>query len=172
VLLVRVEAVGGLVHDQHRRVVQDRLREADAALVALRQGLDPQTIPDNPPNSSPRTVVFEDERLDANNEYNPATGRFTAKAAGLYQFHCTIAWNAGANSNGTWEAAIEVNAFEHVYSGHYGDGVALTKTATAAIELEPNDDVTCTGLTTEAGGTALNVHSGSTFNTFAGYRIR
>jgi hypothetical protein len=30
VLLVRVEPVGGLVEDQHRRVVEHRLREADA----------------------------------------------------------------------------------------------------------------------------------------------
>ena len=40
VFLVRVEAVGRLVEDQHLRVVQDRLREADAALEALGQGLD------------------------------------------------------------------------------------------------------------------------------------
>ena len=131
-----------------------------------------QTIPDNPPNSSPRIVVFDNEVFDENSEYNPATGRFTAKAAGLYEFSCTIAWNAGANSNGTWEVALEVDAFEHVYSGHYGDGVALTKTVTAVIELEFDDDVTCTGLTTQAGGTALSVNSGSTFNTFAGHRIR
>ena len=39
-LLIGVEAVGRLVHDQNRRVVQDRLREADAALVALRQRVD------------------------------------------------------------------------------------------------------------------------------------
>ena len=40
VLLVRIEAVGRLVEDQHRGIVQDRLREADAALEALRQRVD------------------------------------------------------------------------------------------------------------------------------------
>ena len=40
VLLVRVEAVGGLVQDQHRRVVQDGLGQADAAAKALGQRLD------------------------------------------------------------------------------------------------------------------------------------
>jgi hypothetical protein len=40
VLLVGVEPVGGLVHDQHRRVVQDGLRQADAPLVALAERLD------------------------------------------------------------------------------------------------------------------------------------
>ena len=40
VLLVRIEAVGRLVEDQHLRVVQQRLRQADAALEALRQRLD------------------------------------------------------------------------------------------------------------------------------------
>ena len=40
VLLVGIEAVGRLVHDQHLGVVQDRLRQADAALEALGEGLD------------------------------------------------------------------------------------------------------------------------------------
>jgi hypothetical protein len=40
VLLVRIEAVGGLVHDEHVRVVDQRLREAGAVLVALRQRVD------------------------------------------------------------------------------------------------------------------------------------
>ena len=40
VLLVRVEAVGRLVEHQHRRVVHDRLGDADAALEALGQRLD------------------------------------------------------------------------------------------------------------------------------------
>ena len=40
VLLVRVEAVGGLVQDQHLGVVDQRLREAGAVAVALGQGVD------------------------------------------------------------------------------------------------------------------------------------
>ena len=40
VLLVRVEAVGRLVEDQHLGIVQDRLREADAPPIALRQRVD------------------------------------------------------------------------------------------------------------------------------------
>ena len=40
VLLQRIEAVGGLVEDQHLRVVDDGLREADAALEALGQRFD------------------------------------------------------------------------------------------------------------------------------------
>ncbi len=40
VLLVGVEPVGRLVEDQHRGIVQERLRQSDAALVALRQRLD------------------------------------------------------------------------------------------------------------------------------------
>ncbi|MNN22539.1 hypothetical protein D3C81_1358990 [compost metagenome] len=39
-LLVRVEAVGGLVEDQRARIVEDRLGQADAALEALGKGLD------------------------------------------------------------------------------------------------------------------------------------
>ena len=37
---MRVEAVGGLVEDQHLGVVHDGLREADAALEALGQRFD------------------------------------------------------------------------------------------------------------------------------------
>ena len=40
VLLVRVEAVGGLVQDQHLGIVDQRLREAGAVLVALGQRVD------------------------------------------------------------------------------------------------------------------------------------
>ena len=40
VLLIRIEAVGRLVEDQHLGVVQDRLREPDAPPVALRQRVD------------------------------------------------------------------------------------------------------------------------------------
>ena len=39
-LLVGVEAVGGLIEDQHARVMQDRLGQANAALEALGQRLD------------------------------------------------------------------------------------------------------------------------------------
>ena len=39
-LLQRIEAVGGLVEDQHLRVVHDGLRQADAALEAFREGFD------------------------------------------------------------------------------------------------------------------------------------
>ncbi len=40
VLLIRIEAVGRLVEDQDLGVVQDRLREPDAAPIALRQRVD------------------------------------------------------------------------------------------------------------------------------------
>ncbi len=40
VLLIGIEAVGRLVHHQDRRIVQDRLGEADAALEALGQSVD------------------------------------------------------------------------------------------------------------------------------------
>ena len=40
VFLVRIEAVGRLVENQHGRIVHDRLGQTDAALEALRQGID------------------------------------------------------------------------------------------------------------------------------------
>ena len=40
VLLVGIEAVGRLVHDQHVRIVDQRLREAGAVLVALGERVD------------------------------------------------------------------------------------------------------------------------------------
>ena len=39
-LLVRIQAVGGFVEDQHGRIVHDRLGQADAALESLRQRFD------------------------------------------------------------------------------------------------------------------------------------
>ena len=38
--LVGIQPVGGLVQDQHFGIVQDRLRQADAAAKALGQGFD------------------------------------------------------------------------------------------------------------------------------------
>ena len=132
----------------------------------------PQTIPDNPVNSTPRIVVFDDVRFDASNEYDEMNGRFTAKAGGLYEFSCTIAWDVDVSADGTWEVALELNGSELIYNGHYGDGKALTKTLTTVLELEQNDDVTCNGLTTQAGGTPLFVGFNGTFNSFSGHRIR
>ena len=40
VLLVGIEAVRGLVEDEHGGIVEERLRKADALLVALREGFD------------------------------------------------------------------------------------------------------------------------------------
>ena len=40
VLLIRIESVGGFVENQHLRIVNQRLRQADAAPETLRQGLD------------------------------------------------------------------------------------------------------------------------------------
>ncbi len=40
VLLIGIETVGGLVEDQHLRIVQQRLGQADAALEALRERFD------------------------------------------------------------------------------------------------------------------------------------
>src|SRR6185312_5239867 len=40
VLLVGIESVGGLVQDKYRRIVHDRLRQADTAAKALRQRVD------------------------------------------------------------------------------------------------------------------------------------
>ena len=60
VLLVRIEAVGGLVEHQYRRVVQERLGEADALLEALGEGFNrlPEdglqvAKPDHPPDAVP-----------------------------------------------------------------------------------------------------------------------
>ena len=39
-LLVGIESIGGFVEDQHRRIVQDRLREADPVTVSLGEGVD------------------------------------------------------------------------------------------------------------------------------------
>src|SRR5882724_905548 len=45
VLLVRIEPVGGLIQDQHLRIVDQRLREAGAVAEAFRKRID--RLPEN-----------------------------------------------------------------------------------------------------------------------------
>jgi hypothetical protein len=125
----------------------------------------PQTIAPGPG----RVVIFDDEKVDLGDEYDKVTGAFEPKAAGVYEFSCTIAWDIDATTLGTWEVALAVNGFEKTYNGSYGDGTARTKTLTAVIPLVVGDWVHCTALQS-ADAAALNVAYGA-FNTFSGHRL-
>ena len=115
-------------------------------------------------------VVFNEEQVDIASEYEPSSGRFTAKAAGLYEFSCTIAWDLGGNSDGTYEVALQLNDYEHTYNGSAHSGEAVTRSITGVIELAPGDRVACTALNSY-GPSPLHV-SAESYNTFSGHRIR
>jgi hypothetical protein len=126
----------------------------------------PQTIVDGPGQA----VVFEDERLDLGDEYDKTSGKFTVKNPGLYEFSCTIAFDAESTVLGTWEVSIALNGWEHTYDGHYGDGVAATRSLTSVLQLNTGDVVTCTGLVSVASA-QLNVTTSPTYNAFSGHRL-
>ena len=121
------------------------------------------------PAGEATTVLFDEVAVDVGDEYDPAEGKFTANADGLYEFSCTIAWAIGAGMPGTWEVALALNGFEFTYSGMYTDSESVTRTLTGVMALEKGDGVTCSAL---AGATAdLNIGHYA-YNTFTGHRLR
>jgi len=117
-----------------------------------------------------KVVVFDDVQIDIGNEYDEATGNFVAKAAGLYEFSCTIVFDLQENTVATYEVAFAFNGSELTFSGHYGDGAAATRTLTRLIKMEAGDVVACTALQT-LGATVPLLINGSGYNTFSGYRL-
>ena len=114
-------------------------------------------------------LVFDDEIFDLNDEYDDATGIFSPKAAGRYEFFCSVAWAIGSHDEvATYEAAIQLNGSEYMYNGQYGDGIATTRQVHAVIELTPGDEVQCSSLQ-ENGSLQLNLNAG--YTSFEGRRF-
>ncbi|MCY1437419.1 hypothetical protein D9M71_535790 [compost metagenome] len=89
-LLVRVEAVGGLVEDQHFRIMDDRLGQADAALEALGQGVDglladalQLQLRHHP--LDPLALLRATEAADAGDEFEEAAHRHVAIAGRAFR---------------------------------------------------------------------------------------
>ena len=88
-------------------------------------------------------VIFDDELLDAGDEYDPATGAFKPKAAGHYEVICSMAWAIEGHEVDHFEAAVFVNGIERGYSGMTTDGFATTRQVHLVLELGAEDEVTC-----------------------------
>lgn len=111
--------------------------ETRSAFQAIKTVQTPLTV-------GPTVLDFDDEVFDQRDEYEPATGVFTARTAGRYQFFCTIGWHVDTHDRiGQYEAALRVNGDELTYNGHTSDGFFATRQVSAVFELEEGDEVQC-----------------------------
>jgi hypothetical protein len=114
-------------------------------------------------------VIFDEVQFDLAGEYDPATGTFEAERDGFYEFWCNLAWSIDDATPGYIEAQLHVGDFEAVYAGHYGPGVAATRSVRAVLELEAGQTVRCNAFQGDLGMQELN--PGSRYLTFGGRRL-
>jgi hypothetical protein len=90
------------------------------------------------------TISFDHVDFDLGSEYNPSTGIFAPKQAGMYLLNCG-AWFAPLASATRFQAEIFVNGNE--LSGDdvqaSAPGLGLSSETTAMAQLAANDHVTC-----------------------------
>lgn len=123
------------------------------------------------PHNVPTTVIFDTEEYDVLNEFNPATGVFTATYAGYYQFNGSV-MSASAAWDGTeyWEASLYKNGT--IYARGHRAVMAATQTTTylsqvtASMYLAAGDTIDMrifqnsgdpVNITADASGTFLSV---------------
>ena len=121
-----------------------------------------------PPTYNP--IVFNDEVFDFGDEYNAATGTFTTRDGGYYEFSCLLVWATAHGSAYQWEAQLFVDGTERAYSGFVTDGFATTRQVDAVFKLEPNQSVRCNGYQESPTAQPLKVAGSSCM--FSGRRFR
>jgi hypothetical protein len=110
-------------------------------------------------NAMDPVVQFNTEDWDANAEYDPTSGTFTPKQAGLYALTCSVRFEAGNTStNGWWNASMKVNTVSVAQDGAYGDGWTVFRNAIGLVSLKAGDKVTCHA--TQQSGAARPVSKG------------
>lgn len=153
------------------------LQALTASVQALEQGQSPAQASafhavakqaQNIPTDGWAYVRFDQEDFDLGNEYDPATGTFTAKSGGYYEFSCVVAWAAAPGVTGLWEAALHLNGFERYYNGHESSGNSVTRAIHGVMALNQGDRVQCAGLQS-AQSQPINVDYN--FTTFEGRKF-
>ena len=125
----------------------------------------PQTIPAN----GAAYVLFDNERYDLADEYEPTTGTFTASTDGIYYFTCLVAWHSADGVVAQWEASLHFNGSEVFYTGDISDGRAATRLVSGTMQLHAGERVQCSALQLSPDPQPLQVQWASTL--FEGHRI-
>jgi hypothetical protein len=103
-------------------------------------------------------LKFQVENYDYNEEYDPSTGKFTAKEPGLYQVTCSIMFDTGDPNGGNalHVVAVVKNGFcttdiQALSSSFYGNSLQAAVHTTGLVKLGANEFLTCVAYQTASG---------------------
>jgi hypothetical protein len=116
-------------------------------------------------------LVFDTERFDVADEYDPATGRFTAANDGLYWLQCQ-AWKQASNGTSTGLALLvndndQINANDAVNTSQSN----LTIAVTTMVQLSAGDEVSCNFFSGESGHVIAPDNNFAERTMFTGFRL-
>ena len=101
----------------------------------------------NVASSTAVTVAFDDELRDPDDAYDPTTGVYVVPEAGTYLVSCSLRFDVPPNTPALWAATlvssgVELGASEDHSSSHAA-ARGLTTAATAVVELQAGDELSC-----------------------------
>lgn len=94
------------------------------------------------PNLADRTLIFDEEFFDDNDEYDPATGVFAPKQDGFYEIGCS--WEADVTTTLSFyaEAGIIIDGSK-LYAGLFSDARQANRSVRTIAKLDAGSRVTC-----------------------------
>lgn len=124
-------------------------------------------------NATWTEVVFNDELVDSNAWYNPATGRFTPQASGYYVF----VFNGWFQVPGLYSYAVLLfngsTKQRIVHHVNPAGGDAITAGMSVPMLLNGSTDYASIGAQSTSGGAGLYGDSGAEhYTTFSGWKVR
>jgi hypothetical protein len=139
---------------------------ASTPRVAFEAGVQPPT---SIPNNVNTVVIYGTPTFNDANAYNPATGIFTAPAAGTYHFDASVMWQA-VTAGPQYQMRLEVNGV--VKKGTYNTfsfAQDFNQSVSIDLSLNAGDQVKVTVFHSSA--VAKNILGGLTFCTFSGHQL-
>lgn len=103
-------------------------------------------------------VIFNSEIFDQANNYNPATGVFTAPVDGKYHFNASVFWIGGTNMT---QIEIQLFTSNRTIRNRFSQATSFTEfTALISqlVEMEAGDTASIRTYTTDSGGKVDDIY--------------